>query len=155
VSNQFDFWLGEWECSWEGGLGSNVVTAELDGAVILERFDGRPGTELRGLSVSVYDADADRWRQTWVDSQGGYIDLAGRFDGDAMVLVHERRDGDAPVRYRMRFTEIGPDSLVWLWERFERAGGGWLEQWRIDYARRGGRTAPPSLLPSARPTSSS
>ena len=37
---QFDFWVGDWDCSWDGGNGTNKVTAELDGMVILERFDG-------------------------------------------------------------------------------------------------------------------
>jgi hypothetical protein len=130
VSSRFDFWLGEWDCTWEGGRGTNTVTAELDGAVILERFDGRPGTQLRGMSVSVYDADADLWRQTWVDSERGYIDLAGRFAEGAMELHHER-DG---VRHRMRFTDIEPDAFTWHWERLQ--DDAWSPAWRIDYTRR-------------------
>jgi hypothetical protein len=123
----FDFWVGEWEARWEGGHGTNVVTAELDGTVILERFDGRPGTDLQGISVSVHDGT--EWRQTWVDSQHGYIELRGAFDNDVMELRHER-DG---VPFRMRFTEIGDDSFVWLWESMPN--GSWEERWRIDYRR--------------------
>jgi hypothetical protein len=33
--------------------------------VIVERFEGRPSLELTGFSVSVFDADANLWRQTW------------------------------------------------------------------------------------------
>ena len=58
-ADDLDFWVGEWDARWDGGHGTNTVTSELDGAVILERFDGRPGTTLRGLSVSVFDARAD------------------------------------------------------------------------------------------------
>ena len=25
-----DFWLGEWNCAWDGGHGTNSVTRELD-----------------------------------------------------------------------------------------------------------------------------
>jgi hypothetical protein len=121
---QFDFWLGEWDCSWEDGTGSNVVTSELDGTVILERFDGRPGTPLRGISVSMYDLEHHVWRQTWVDSSGGYLDLSGGFSDGVMELRH-----DTATPFRMRFTDLAADSFVWRWER-------WDERWRIDYRRR-------------------
>jgi hypothetical protein len=136
MTHEFDFWLGEWDCRWKGGHGSNVVTAELDGAVILERFDGRPGTPLRGISVSVYDAEDALWRQTWVDSQRGYLDLSGRFEDGVMELRHDAREDHDVVPYRMRFIDIAPASFVWTWERFDSRVGEWTEQWRIDYARR-------------------
>jgi hypothetical protein len=128
---QFDFWVGEWDCTWDGGRGTNVVTSELDGTVIFERFDGRPGTELRGMSVSVFDAGRGVWRQTWVDSSGGYIDLSGGFANGVMELRH---DNDTP--FRMLFTELATDSLVWRWERWNQDTRAWDERWRIDYARR-------------------
>jgi hypothetical protein len=127
--SDFDFWLGEWEARWVGGHGTNVVTAELNGAVILERFDGRPGTDLQGISVTVHDGT--EWRQTWVDSQQGYIELRGGCQDGVMELRHER-DG---VPFRMRFTEIEESAFVWLWEC--RPNGSWEERWRIDYRRLG------------------
>jgi hypothetical protein len=127
---QFDFWLGTWDCSWDGGNGTNVVTAELDGIAILERFDGAP---LRGLSVSVYDETGGCWKQVWVDSTGGYLDFTGTFDGGVMELRRESREDGVLVPYRMRWTEIAGDSLVWLWERQSRRR--WETRWRIDYAR--------------------
>jgi hypothetical protein len=131
---QFDFWVGEWDGRWDGGHGTNVVTAELDDTVIFERFDGRPGTPLRGMSVSVFDAGEDVWKQTWVDSTGGYLDFAGEFDAGAMELRREAREDGALVPYRMRFTDIAADSFLWLWER--KANGRWDVRWRIEYARR-------------------
>jgi hypothetical protein len=136
MPGDFDFWVGEWDARWEGGHGSNTITSELGGAVILERFDGRPGTTLQGLSVSVFDRERECWRQTWVDSHGGYLDFAGGVGDDGvMELRHEKRgNGDAVVPFRMRFTEVESHSFVWLWERGE-AEGSWSEQWRIDYTR--------------------
>jgi hypothetical protein len=52
MERALDFWVGEWDGRWEGGSGTNVISAAHDGTVILERFDGRPGTALRGISVS-------------------------------------------------------------------------------------------------------
>ena len=103
---QFDFWLGTWDARWRGGRGTNTITAELGGTVIMERFDGRPGTPLQGISVSVYDAAESIWRQAWVDSTGGYLDFTGGPIEGGMEL---RRAGrvDAPP-YRMRFVDIRP-----------------------------------------------
>lgn len=133
---QFDFWLGEWDCSWAGGHGSNTVTAELDGTVILERFDGRPGSQLQGISVSAYDAGEGVWRQTWADCDGGYFELAGGFAAGVMELrcrVHRKGEW---VSYRMRYTDIRPESFIWRWERHDPTEDSWSEVWRIDYTRR-------------------
>ena len=74
AARQFDFWLGEWDCTWhQDGLehvGTNSVYADLGGMVVVENFDGRPSLDYQGLSYSVYDRKAHCWKQTWVDSEG-------------------------------------------------------------------------------------
>jgi hypothetical protein len=134
---QFDFWLGEWECEWDGARGSNTVTAELDGMALLERFDGRPGTELRGMSVSTYDADAAAWRQTWVDSSGAYLDFVGGWRDGAMDLRRDAVVDGHAFSYRMRFTDIAEGSLLWRWERTSAGAEAWQTLWRIGYTRVG------------------
>jgi hypothetical protein len=135
ADRQFDFWLGEWDCRWQGGNGTNVVTAELDGAVILERFESCSGTLLRGISVSVYDGAAGEWRQTWVDSTRAYLEFVGGIRDGEMELRRTAQENGCIVRYRMRFTDVEADRLVWLWERRNGDGREWELQWRIDYAR--------------------
>jgi len=98
-------------------------------AALLERF---VADELQGLSVTVREAATGRWRQTWVDSNGTYLDFAGGVGDDGAMELRTDRDG---VLHRMRWTDVERDSLVWHWER-ERDGG-WDELWRIDYRRRG------------------
>ena len=124
----FDFWLGTWRAAWgdEGAHGTNTITKEYDGKVVYERFDGRPGADFAGMSVSVYDEREDCWRQTWVDDAGNYFDLVGRLEDGEMTLLC--RD-----TYRMRFFEIAADSFKWTWER--RAGDGWELAWAISYER--------------------
>ena len=61
----------------DGATGRNVITKSFDGRVVEERFHGRPGIELRGMSVSVYDGHRDRWFQTSVDDEGNYFALEG------------------------------------------------------------------------------
>ncbi|MDX6510638.1 MAG: hypothetical protein QOE36_142 [Gaiellaceae bacterium] len=131
----FDFWLGEWDAVWsDGAQGSNSVTAELDGRVVVERFDGRPGAELQGMSVSVFDLEADTWRQTWVDNLGNYLDFEGRFSDGAMDLRRTAPDG---TLWRMRWYDIAHEAFSWSWERSDDAGTNWEPRWQIEYTRRG------------------
>ncbi len=54
-STQFDFWLGDWNCTWgEDGKGTNRVLRIMDGKVIQENFSA---PDLQGMSVSVYDSE--------------------------------------------------------------------------------------------------
>jgi len=124
----FDFWLGTWRAAWgeDGAHGTNTITKEYDNRVIYERFDGRPGAEFTGMSVSVFDEQAGLWRQTWVDDQANYFDLAGRFDNGEMTLL-------CRATYRMRFFDITPEAFSWTWER--QAGAEWELAWAIAYTR--------------------
>src|SRR5262245_45573121 len=74
-----DFWLGSWIVSWAGGgHGTNVIRRILDERVIEESFDGSDTDgSLKGRSLSVMDAGSGGWRQTWVDSNGAFLDFVG------------------------------------------------------------------------------
>ena len=126
---QFDFWLGEWRCSWDGGAGRNLVEAVCGGRVLRESFDGRPDLDLVGTSISTYDERAGRWVQTWMDSQGSWFHLTGVFSDGAMELVTTA----AAETKRMRFQDIGEHGFTWTWA--SAAGSGWTELWRIEYRR--------------------
>ena len=99
-ARQFDFWLGEWDCTWHADglehIGTNSVYADLGGMVLVENFDGRPSLDYQGLSYSVYDRKAQCWKQTWVDSEGIYLDFSGRFEDGAMELRRRRRRRPLP-----------------------------------------------------------
>jgi len=128
----FDFWVGRWHVRWgDGAEGTNVISKIFDGRVIVEQFDGRPGSGLQGLSVSVYDAADHVWRQTWVDSEGNYLPFAGALNGDVMELRGER-SGEL---VRMLWRDIKPDSLRWLWQRSPNGGSRWETLWELRYRR--------------------
>jgi hypothetical protein len=103
----------------------------LDDRVVLERFDGRPGTELAGMSVSVYDPEKDLWRQTWVDSQGGYL----RFEGKRHDGVMELRGEHRGEHRRMVWRDIEQRSLTWLWQRSADGASSWETLWELAYSR--------------------
>ena len=125
-SRDMDFWVGTWDAEWVGGRGTNRVTTECGGRVVVERFEA-PGDAFEGTSISVWDATAGVWRQAWADSQGGWFDLSGGRCDDGFELV--TADGGK----RMRFTDIASDCFTWTWQAEE--GGGWRDLWRIAYVR--------------------
>lgn len=145
-ASQFDFWLGEWDLSWpaeqtggdpgELATGTNVITHRFGNCVVEENFATSDGSFL-GHSVSVYDEKTASWRQTWVDSSGGYL----LFEGGVREGVMELRtptveeDGHTVVQ-RMVFTDIEEDSLAWHWQRSRDGGEQWEELWTIRYVRR-------------------
>jgi len=137
---QLDFWLGDWNAAWDGspgtpaGRGSNHITKSYENCVIEERFDGRPGQHLMGHSVSIYFAPTKQWRQTWVDNEGGYIDLTGgpQPNGDFVLATPRRPSGRFS---RMVFTDIRKDSFTWRWQS-STDGKAWADSWVIRYTRR-------------------
>jgi hypothetical protein len=138
---EFDFWLGEWDLSWEDGAtaergeGTNSVYHDFDRRVIVESFDGRPSLDLQGMSVSTYDVEAGCWKQTWVDNRGFHAHAVGELADGAMDLRFERVDDGRLALYRMRWSEITPDSLTWSYERSFDRGATWEPRWEIAYSR--------------------
>ena len=138
-ARQFDFWVGDWDLSYvqEGKRlhSRNRITKGFGGCVVLEEFTGKPGIELEGRSVSVYDRGAKRWKQTWVDNEGSYLDFTGGWQDGRMVLQREaERDGKRFLQ-RMVFEDIRADALKWLWQRSPDGGATWVTQWEIEYRR--------------------
>lgn len=131
-----DFWLGEWICSWEGGHGRNRITRELDGRVIVERFESFEPERWSGLSVSVHH-EHHGWRQTWVDSTGNSWAFDGRPLDDGFTFTTTEIEDGRSIEKRMVFSGIRPDALTWRWERSLDGGGTWELLWRIDYRRLG------------------
>ena len=108
---QLDFWLGEWDVTWDDDQhGSNRVTRILGSRVIQENFNGAPAMEFQGKSLSVYSPRLGQWQQTWVDSQGSYIHLTGEFKDGRMVLVNQPITSDGQEIFRMVFYNIEQDS---------------------------------------------
>ena len=134
---QLDFWLGEWDVSWDGDQhGRNTITRILDSRVIQEQFNGAPSLDFRGMSLSVYSARLGRWRQTWVDSEGNYWDFRGGVQGDEFILDTDDVIDGRPVRLRMVFYNIAREELDWRWERSDDDGRTWQLRWHLHYRRR-------------------
>ena len=125
------FWVGSWECEWDGGRGENLVEPILGGGGLLERFRSADGFE--GVSVSLFDRDRQVWRQSWADTTGTWIHLSGGPVGDDVVLVTD--DEPTGPERRMVFSEIRDRSFRWTWQA-AAASGRWTTRWEIRYRRR-------------------
>ena len=139
-ARQLDFWIGEWELSWDGGTGTNDIGRRFGDCVIEENFAGdMPGGEFLGHSVSVYDALRGEWRQTWVDNRGGYLVFTGGIGEDGVMRLYgeprELPDGRTQLT-RMSWVNVREDSLDWHWERSFDDGESWEMAWAIHYTRR-------------------
>jgi hypothetical protein len=131
-----DFWIGEWDCTWQEGGGRNSVTRELGDAVVVERFEAVTPEHFTGMSVSVHDRETGIWRQTWVDSNGSYWHFVGDADnGTVTFATPEPVDADHAFK-RMVFSDITADAFRWRWEA-SSDGATWTERWAIEYRRHG------------------
>ena len=139
---QFDFWVGEWNLTWPGQKagemdhGTNSIKRILDGCVVEESFSGQV-THLRGISVSTFDLNAGKWKQTWVDNEGGYLDFVGELKDGQLILQREASSkGGAKTLQRMVWKNITANELDWSWEASSDGGKTWQVQWPIHYKRK-------------------
>jgi hypothetical protein len=136
-ASQFDFWLGNWDLTWnDTSKGTNHVEKILGSCVVQENFIDPVGN-LFGKSWSMYNPAKKLWQQTWVDNQGGYIVLTGKYDGKKMTLSTmpvKAPDGKVDIS-RMIFYNITKNSFDWNWEKSTNGGKTWTLVWKINYKR--------------------
>ena len=131
---QFDFWLGEWDVTWgEDGVATNHVLRIMNDRIIQENFSS---SELKGMSVSSYDRERSVWCQTWVDSNGIYLDFTGKFEDGKMILVRDAIVRGEKCKQRMVWYNIEADQFDWNWERSDDYGKTWRALWEIKYKRK-------------------
>lgn len=141
-AKQFDFWLGTWDLEWTDAkgqklTGTNTINKILNDCVIEENFSTRGENPYLGKSHSLFDSKTGKWKQTWVDSGGSYLDFTGEFKNGKMTLSREMIDKEGKkIMQRMVFSDIRKDSLVWDWESSDDNGKTWKTNWKIFYKRR-------------------
>jgi len=136
-ASQFDFWVGEWNLTWNDTItGTNVIAKEMGDCVIHENFSD-PTSKFFGQSVSVYNPATKQWEQTWVDNQGSYMAFTGGFNEGKMTLSRSAigKKGNK-VMQRMVFFNITRSSLDWSWEASPDDGKTWNQNWLIHYKRK-------------------
>ena len=139
----FDFWLGEWDLTWQNedgttATGKNKVRRILSGQVIEENFEALTGdmAGYEGKSYSVYHPQTGEWKQTWIDNEGSYLDFNGDITDDKRIFHRTAFTADSNrILQRMIFYDITEDSISWDWQRSMDEGETWELMWRIQYRR--------------------
>jgi len=134
-ADAFDFWVGEWDCEFDGGHAINTITREYEGKVLTERFAMDRPQGWNGMSASVFHPQLHIWQQTWVDQGGAYWHFVGEVvDGDPAFATPTPVD-DPSLFKRMVFSDITEIGFNWRWESSPDRDA-WTQNWAIAYSRR-------------------
>jgi tetratricopeptide (TPR) repeat protein len=140
-NRQFDFWAGEWDVEMGGQqAGTNSVKQILDGCVLFENWAAaRGGT---GKSFNFYNAQKRKWQQTWVDSTGSVLELAGEYkDGKMMFSGETIRSDGSRMLHRLTFFNLSTERVRQFWEQSTDNGKTWTIAFDGMYVRK--KTAQP------------
>lgn len=133
---QFDFWLGEWSVTAKNAPqgrppSANRISAIHGGCALLEEYSTPGG--YTGSSLNYYDRTTGTWNQTWIDNQGGSLQLRGHFENGAMVLADEGTDGKIN---RITWTPESKKTVRQHWEVSEDGGTSWKTLFDGTYRRK-------------------
>jgi hypothetical protein len=139
---QLEFWVGDWDLTWRGAKagetlhGANRIERIMDGCVVQENFSNG-ATNYRGTSLSMFDTTVGKWKQTWVDNGGAYLDFVGEFKDGKMILQREAvGPNGAKSLQRMVWKNISANEFDWSWEASQDDGKTWQVKWPIHYKRK-------------------
>ena len=133
---EFDFWLGQWDVFERGSSTKTadvLVTAELGGCVIRETYEDTTG--LRGVSLSSYDAQAERWQQTWVTNRGQLLVIHGRRAASGMSFAGWMHETDGETQVRATWAPDG-DGVRETAERSRDGGTTWTPWFDLSFRHR-------------------
>jgi len=134
---EFDFWLGRWEVRGADGalLGYNTVTRDDGGCVVLERWEGNPGSS--GSSMTLYLPSRGQWRHVWVGSGATHIDMTGGLVDGEMRLegTIEYLDQDQVIAFRATWSVGAGGRVRQRMEQFDLVNQNW-ELWFDGFYRR-------------------
>lgn len=134
---QLDFWVGEWEVQGPKGktAGTSSVQLILNDCVVFENWTGASG--YTGKSFNLYNAQARKWKQIWVDDRGGILEFTGEFKDGAMRYTGQSTAQDGkPVIDRLTFFPLAEGRVRQLWEQSPDQGKTWNTIFDGTYIRR-------------------
>ena len=137
--SQFDFWIGAWDVHTADGTlaGTNVITREEGGCVLVERWTGASGGT--GMSINYFDHADEEWVQVWNSAGGAQIEIRGGLTGDGMFLegtIHYV-GRNASADFRGLWTPLPDGRVRQFFEQSTDAGATWTPWFEGFYSRQG------------------
>jgi len=135
---QFDFWVGAWDVHDSAGkfLGSNTISREQGGCVLLEQWTGASG--FTGMSINYPDKVSGDWVQVWNDASGSQINIRGGLTDDGMRLVgtiHYINNGTT-APFRGLWTPLDDGRVRQFFEQSNDGGKTWEPWFEGFYSRK-------------------
>ena len=107
----FDFWVGDWDVfSGTQQVGHNRIERQLEGCLIMENWTD--GYGMSGKSLNYFDPAVGKWKQNWVDENGGVVWYLGEVKDGEMRYAGENITPDGKKKLtHCRLTPL-PDGTV-------------------------------------------
>lgn len=134
----FDFWIGEWTVLGAEGevVGENKIEPILDGCALQESWLGADGSAGRSLNM-FFELDG-KWHQSWVDKNGGRLDLVGGLDRKGRMVLSGKmpsRQGGTAL-HEISWTPADDGTVVQHWRASRDRGKNWADLFVGTYRRR-------------------
>ena len=117
-SNQFDFWVGNWNVYDTLGnkLGENRIEKQYENCVVQENWIS--STLNKGTSYNYFNPIDSSWNQLWLDNQGSILKLKGSFKNKKMVLKSELIPGQKVAFYynQISWSKNADGSVNQVWQ---------------------------------------
>jgi hypothetical protein len=137
-SRQFDFWVGEWDVTNPLGqpAGKSKIEAMLSDCVIFENWTSAPPALYAGKSINLFNANTQRWMQTWFDDKGGVIEfLNGEYKDNKMTFATRPDPKNNNQITRLTFHNMGADLVRQQFETSADDGKTWKTTIDLTYHR--------------------
>jgi hypothetical protein len=129
---QFDFWIGDWVAydlqkeEEKVVAGTNRIVLLQDSCILQENWVSQNG-KFTGTSYNWYDRQTAKWHQSWIDNQGGSLQLSGSLRDGKMVLLSEemKSQNGEPFINRVTWSPKDDGSVRQLWEISKDDGQTW------------------------------
>jgi hypothetical protein len=136
--HRFDFWLGQWEVTTEGGtvVGSSVIQSVSKGCALLENWTGAKGGQ--GKSLNAYNPLIHQWQQFWIGADGGVNEYrSSKVEGQSLVFLMEDSSNPSSI-VRLTFTPLDSATVRQHSESSADGGRTWVTQYDFYYHRKSG-----------------
>lgn len=150
VTSDFDFLRGQFDVDnrrlkqpltnaveWEEFPATARAETYFDGAVSIDEMYF-PTLGSFGMSVRLFDPEAQDWTVYWVNSQSGKLQppVRGRWVDGVSLLFGDDECNNVPVRAHYRWSDVAQNTARWQ-QAFSTDGGAmWETNWVMAWVRR-------------------
>ena len=129
----FDFWVGDWDVfSGTQQIGHNRIERLLEGCLVMENWTDGYGSS--GKSLNYFDPAVGKWKQNWVDENGGVVWYEGEVKDGEMRYAGENITPDGKRKLtHCRLTPLADGTVHHVIETSQDDGKTWTKAFDAIY----------------------